>query len=543
MYILEFIKRKFVVIVSVFIAGILALSAYLYVPTANKNVIDKGIYSEDTKILLAMIIIFFISLVLSQMFIALKEILITYVENLYSLFIRRNIHKKIRNIEDIEKYSTSQLISYHINDVNVAKQKFRILLDNVISVLEILLVCIIVATIEYKFLIIITLIIPVYAIMPKVLGKKITLSSIQVQNQLEKITERITNSYNMSSEIRIFQKETWDYNETDNQFKKIIKPVVKLSLYNNLFVISNLFYSAFLCLVFYFGAILVKENDITIGTLFALTTYIGYISAPVQAIAYNIGQLKNIAVSENRIKEVYQSTDITERKYIDAHIDYSNIKFEHVEFNINNTQILNSISFEINLGDFFAISGISGSGKTSILNIIARLTNPTNGKVLINNVDIETIQHKDYFNHICYIFQESKFFDGTLLENLFIDQDEYKKIELLKELLVIFELDSLINSLDFMIENNGSNLSGGQKQRLNTIRGILRNTPILLLDEVTSGIESELAIKVMRYIKYLRKDQITLFISHDPNIINMATKKINIHKGSLVLDDKLKLQN
>lgn len=543
MYILEFIKSKLVVIVSVFIAGILALGAYLYVPTANKNVIDKGIYSEDTKILLAMIIIFFISLVFSEAFIALKEILITYVENLYSLFIRRNIHKKVRNIADIEKYSTSQLISYHINDVNVAKQKFRILLDNVISILEILLVCIIVATIEYKFLIIITFIIPVYAIMPKVLGNKITFSSIQVQNQLEKITERITNSYNMSREIRIFQRETWDYTETDKQFKEIIKPVVKLSLFNNLFVISNLLYSAFLCLVFYFGAILVKENDITIGTLFALTTYIGYISAPVQAIAYNIGQLKNIAVSENRIKEVYQSTDIMERKFIDTHIDYSNIKFDHVELNINNTQILKGISLEINKGDFFAISGISGSGKTSILNLIARLTYVTNGKILINNIDIETIQPEYHYKNICYILQESKFFNGTLLENLFIDQDETKKIELLKELLVIFELDSLITNIDFMIENNGSNLSGGQKQRLNTIRGILRNTPILLLDEVTSGIESDLAIKIIKYIRDLRKDQITIFISHDPNINNIATKIINIHKGSLVMDDKVKIES
>ncbi|WP_347723569.1 ABC transporter ATP-binding protein [Lysinibacillus capsici] len=542
MNISEFIKDKLFIIFIVLIFGLLSLGIYLYIPTANKNLIDDGIYSGNHNKLLVTVIILFFSFVLSELFLAFKQVILTYIENLYSLFIRSNIHMKVRNLNDIDQFSSSQLISYHINDVNMAKQKIRRNLDNLISVIEVLIICLIVSFINIKFLIITLFIIPIYAILPKILGSKIETQSMLVQEQLEKITERLTNSYNISKEIRIFQKESWDINKTENSFRNIIRPVVKLDILYNLYFIGNILYSVFLCLIFYFGAILVQENTITIGTLFALTTYIGYISRPIHSIVQNLGQLKTVNVSENRIIDVLQKREILNPELSFENEDFKQIEFKNVYFTLDNHQILNGISFFVKKGGFLGVTGVSGSGKSSILNLLAKLSRPTCGEILINNKNIELLKNEEYYNNLKYVFQESNFIQGSLIENMFLDSTEKNKINLLNELLYLFDLDFLSKNLDYRIENNGTNLSGGQKQRLSLIRALLCNPTILLLDEVTSGLDSDMAIKIITYIKKMREDKITIIVSHDPSVINLMNDVIIINNGKVSNLNKNKLQ-
>ena len=533
MYIKEFIRNKLLIIFIILIFGLLSLGIYLYIPTANKNIIDEGIYSGNHNKLLVTVVILFFSFVFSELLLASKQVFLTYIENLYSLFIRINIHNKVRNLKDIDQFSNSQLISYHINDVNIAKQKIRRKLDNIISCIEVLIICTIVSLINLKFLIIVLLIIPIYAVLPKILGSKITSQSILVQEHLAKITDRLTNSYSISKEIRIYQKENWDYDKTESSFRKIIKPIVKLDLFYNLYVIGNILYSGFLCLIFYFGAVLVQENKITIGTLFALTTYIGYIARPIQSIVQNFAQLKTIDVSEKRIKEVLESTTILDNSLSTRNLEYNQIEFNNVYYTVDNFHILKGISFVVKKGEFLGITGVSGSGKTSILNLMAKLARVTSGGILINNTNIELLNQKDYYNNVKYVFQESNFIKGTLLENMFIDETEENKVHLLEELLLKFNLEFLSNNLNYSIENGGTNLSGGQRQRLSVIRALLCNPSILLLDEVTSGLDSEMAIKIISYIKEMRKDKITILISHDQNIMKLAENIIFLNEGKI----------
>ncbi|QDQ01667.1 ABC transporter ATP-binding protein [Lysinibacillus fusiformis] len=544
MHINEFIKNKLFIIFIILIFGLLSLGIYLYIPTANKNIIDEGIYSGNQNKLLVTVIVLFFSFVFSELLLALKQVILTYIENLYSLFIRINIHMKVRNLKDIDQFSSSQLISHHINDVNIAKQKIRRKLDNIISSIEIIIICLIVSLINLKFLIIVLLIIPIYAILPKILGGKITSQSILVQERLAKITDRLTNSYSISKEIRIYQKESWDYDKTEASLREIIRPIVKLDLFYNLYVIGNILYSAFLCLIFYFGAILVQENKITIGTLFALTTYIGYVARPIQSIVQNFAQLKTIDVSEKRIKEVLESSTMLDNSLSTSNPEYNQIEFNNVYLTVGNYQILKGISFVVKKGEFLGITGVSGSGKTSILNLLAKLARSTSGEILINNTNIELLSHSDYYNNLKFVFQDSNFIQGTLIENIFIDETEVDKISLLKELLIIFDLEFLSNNLNYLIENGGTNLSGGQKQRLSVIRALLCNPSVLLLDEVTSGLDSEMAIKIITYIKGMRKDKITILISHDPNIIKLVNNVMFVNDGEIEKynENKLNLQ-
>ncbi|MFC0416990.1 ABC transporter ATP-binding protein [Cytobacillus solani] len=533
MLIKEFAKKNKGKISFVLFLGIISTLLFLLIPIANKNIIDNGIPSNEKSVLLLSVGLFFISLISAEVLQALKRVMVTYLENSYSLFLRQKIHVKVRNLEVLNTFSNGSLISHHINDINLIKQKLRKYFDNIINFIQIISIFVLVSLINIKFLFIVILIIPIYALLPKVLGKKITEQSSIVQKCLEQITEVLNNSYKISKEIRIFQKEDWDYKRTENKLRSIIAPVVKLDILNNLFVVGQLLYSVFLCTLFYFAAIMVQQNLISIGTLFALTSYIGFVAGPVQAIVYNFGTLKSIDASEARINVVLNSKERMKHKEKKILSNDINIKFSEVKLNFGEKLVFKNISFEVSNGSFVGIIGKSGCGKTSILNIIAKLCKQTEGKVLINNTDIKSIGDTEYYGYIKYVFQEGNFIEGSLRENLFIDSDDIAKESFANKLIEDFELDFLSNNFEFKLENGGDNLSGGQKQRLALIRALISEPPILLLDEVTSALDSELSMKVLSIIKELRKEKITIFVTHSRELLKNSNLVFRMENGNL----------
>lgn len=529
MYLNNFLKKYIFKILITGICGLLATILFLYIPIANKNIIDNGIESNDRNKLLLFILLYFITVVAAELFTAIKQIIITYIESLYSLYLRQMLHLKIRKLKNLDQFTNGQLISHHISDVNLAKQKLRRYFDNIINLLILISIFIFVSYINIKFSFIVILIFPIYAIFPKILGKRITKQSLIIQNNLELITESLTNSYNISKEIRVYQKENWDYKRVDEKFRLNVSPVVKLEVLNNLFIMGRIFYSIFLSIIFYFGAVMVQEDSISLGTLFALTSYMAYISGPINSLVFNYGYMKSINASESRIKNVLYSKERKNGNLVFKNKESFNIVFSNVSLKIADKLILDNISLNINTGEFICITGRSGSGKTSILNLLTKLFNPSNGEIFINNTEINLINDKEYYHIVKSVFQESRFIKGTLLENMFLDLNNLSKIEFMNKLLVEFDLDFLYNNPNYEIEYDGKNLSGGQKQRLALIRALLYDSPILLLDEVTSAIDKSMSRNIILRIKEMRKDKITILVTHDTDLLSYADKILELN--------------
>ncbi|MFO1441772.1 ABC transporter ATP-binding protein [Bacillus sp. Bva_UNVM-123] len=534
MQVKNFIKENWVLLLILSIVGIISFAFFMYIPLANKYVIDKGIQSKDKYILLQSILLFAGSLVIADIAFSIKQILMTYIESLYSLYLRQSIHRKVRELEDLNKFNEAQLISFQINDVNLAKQKLRRKLDNYLSYVQLIAILIFILIINYKFLLIAMLIIPIYSILPKILGKHITNTSLTIQKNLEEITEELSNSYSISNEIRIFQKEAWDITKMFNLFKKNVSPVVKLEVLNNLFVLGKVFYSLFLCVIFYFGSVMVQENQMSIGTLFALTSYIGFISGPVQSLVFNYGLLKSIKASEMQIINVLESKQRIKFNNTPDKQKIYNLRLSNICFKISDTEILNSVSFNLCNGEFVGIKGISGSGKSTLLNLIAKFIHPNNGIIYLNGRDIKDIPDNEFFNYVNYVFQDSNFIKGTLKENLFIESHEEQNfMKVADDLFLKLNLDFLHNNFEYWIEKDGRNLSGGQRQRLSIIRALLVNPPILLLDEVTSALDFEMSNKMIDLIKEMRKDKITIMVTHDLKVLKKFNRIFELNNGVL----------
>ncbi|KML31365.1 ATP-binding cassette domain-containing protein [Priestia aryabhattai] len=529
----KFIYENKVLITLLFICGMLALGFYLYAPYANSLIIDEAIQSKDKTALIKIVLIFAAASILGEIFLSLKEILASYLETQITLGYRRNIHKKVRNLRNINGIHEGELVSYNINDVNLLKQKIRIHIENIINLLQLLIIFIFIGYIDWRFIPVMIFIIPIYGVLPKFLGKKVSTKSYEVQTSLEVISKKLSDSYNLSKEIRLFNKEEWDYKKLDEIFKHITKPVVKLEIYKNLYSLGNIIYFMFLCIILYFSSVSVINGKMSLGTLMALITYFGYVSRPIQGIVYNFGLLKSIEASEVRLRNLYQKKDLSRGSLELDNSKPVDIILRNVHLEKNGNVILENINLEIKHGEFIGIIGPSGGGKSSLLNLLSRLDYPTKGCIELQGHAIEDVKIEEFYKNIKFVSQETNFIEGTVIENLLIDPNIVDK-NFLNNLFCRLDLAFLKDNFYYEMEYNGNNFSGGQKQRLALIRALITNPNILILDEATASLDEQTEEKVIELLQELRKNKTTIFVTHNINNLRYANKTFMVDKGKLV---------
>lgn len=250
----------------------------------------------------------------------------------------------------------------------------------------------------------------------------------------------------------------------------------------------------------------------------------------------NIGQtnlnahLYALDILEEKISEIKNVE--TESKPI--HFKNS-INLEKISFSYEiNKPIISNLSIKINKGDFVAISGVSGQGKTTLLNIISKLIDPHTGNITVDKTLITNTNKYNYFKLITYLTQKPFIYEGTILDNLLFNDKKYN-VEKLNRILTSLELletiEKLPNKFETYIGNEGNNLSGGQLQRLCIARAILNKPEILILDEATNNLDKETEAKVLNYLKgYSQKTNTTIIsVSHHfENNKDLFNNKLNL---------------
>ncbi len=214
-----------------------------------------------------------------------------------------------------------------------------------------------------------------------------------------------------------------------------------------------------------------------------------------------------------------------------------NIEFQNVSFSYDNKDVLVNVSFTCRPGKLMAIVGASGAGKTTILNLIPRLIDPSGGRICIGGVDTKQLALADLRNLISVVSQESALFDDTIRSNIVMGKDVDSDDELdsvLRDSSVLEFLDQLPNGLDSFVGPRGVNLSGGQRQRVLIARALFRNKPILILDEPTSALDSSSEKKIQLALDKLALGRTTIVVAHRISTIINASKILVLKSGSLI---------
>jgi len=292
-------------------------------------------------------------------------------------------------------------------------------------------------------------------------------------------------------------------------------------------------------LVLWYGASLVLANEMTAGSLVVFLLYLGKMFKPMQDLAKMTNSASKAAVGMDRIQEILES-DALLPELADAKPAprlTGDIAFEHVAFGYDPDKlILQDVHFDIPAGQMGAIVGPTGEGKSTLINLIPRLYDPAKGTVRIDGHDLRAFELKSLRDQISYVQQETVLFDEPIWQNIAYGKPDATREEIVQAA-KLANADEFIRKLskgyDTVVGERGAALSGGQRQRIGIARAIIRNSPILILDEATSGLDAESESLIVEALDRLMKGKTSLVIAHRLGTIRQADRIMVLKEGRI----------
>jgi ABC-type multidrug transport system fused ATPase/permease subunit len=290
------------------------------------------------------------------------------------------------------------------------------------------------------------------------------------------------------------------------------------------------------------GAHLVLIQAMTLGGLTVFLSYLGKFFKPVQDLAKMTTSIAQASVSLERIQSILD-TDTIIPQSPDPQSPGNlkgEIQFEHVAFSYSpESPVLSDVDFKISSGQRIGICGPTGGGKSTVVSLIPRFYDPTKGRVLIDGVDISHYEMHELRNQIAFVLQDTVLFFGTVRDNIAYGKSgaTQKEIEAAAKMANADEfIAKMAHGYDTMVGERGLTLSGGQRQRIGIARAIVRNSPILILDEPTAALDTESEKLVMEALERLMKGRTVIIIAHRLSTIRDADK-IVVLKGGYVAEE------
>ena len=532
---------QFIIIFLFIIISAMATSAvaWLLDPAIKKIFIEKN--RTLLVIIPALIILAFVIKSISTYIIRIKTIKISF-----------NIIKNIQILmaDKILKSDTSFIISKHSGKfISNFTNDTQILLNviNGIAITSVKEFVTLIALLGLMFYqnwqlsILAIIMIPVAAFFSKKFGKRMKKFVNQSLQASEVFTKFLSEILKSTTVIKIFQKED---KELDN-FKNVIEDrVEKMTQVERTRLgatpIMETITGIAIAIVVFAGGYLSIKDEIEVGSFFSFLTALMLAYQPVRALAsVNIGINEGL-IAAKRIYELLdnQNNISNDPKKNNLVIKNKNIAFENVSFIYpDGTQALRNITFSIKGGSTIALVGKSGSGKSSFINLIPRFYNVSEGKISIDEQNINEVNLSSLRKEIALVSQETVLFDDTVEANIRYGRLDASKEEVLaasKNAAADEFIKELPNGYSTIIGENGVKLSGGQKQRISIARAMLKNSSIILLDEATSALDSESETKIKYAVDNLIKNRTTIIIAHRLSTIKNADKILVLSDGNLV---------
>jgi ATP-binding cassette subfamily B protein len=375
------------------------------------------------------------------------------------------------------------------------------------------------------------------------LGKHINKIFMERQEQFSLLTTRAQETLSGVRVIRAYVRETYE----EERFRKLSREYLKINLI--LAKVQSIMWPLMFVLVgfsliitIYFGGLKVIDGRMTIGTLTAFTTYLGMLIWPMIAFGWVTNLVQQGAASMGRLASIMDTEpEIQDTERTDRSIEniYGTIEFRNVSFTHKNTAqpTLKNINLKIESGMTVAVVGYTGTGKSTLINLIPRLYDITGGELFIDGVDIRKIPLEVLRSNIGFVPQETFLFSETIAENIRygIDNRNEKDLNTAAEISQIAkEVMEFPKQYETMIGERGITLSGGQKQRSSIARAIMRNPKILILDDALSAVDTYTEERILHRLREFMKGRTSIIISHRISTVKDADLIVVLQNGEIV---------
>lgn len=524
------------------IASVLTTLAGLVVPLLTKNLVDGFSVSSLSKTLILAIAVAFI---LQAIVNGLSIYLLTAVGQKIVARLREKLWMKLIRlpISYFDRTASGQTVSRVVNDTSIVKDlisdHFPQFITGIISIIGAITILLVM---DWKMTLIMLLAVPVILIVMLPLGRQMMKISRGLQDQTATFTGDIQQTL---GEMRLMKSS----NAEKSEEKKGLSGIQKLLGFGlkearvSALIAPTMYLAMMVVMVAIigYGGVRVASGSLSTGTLVAFLLYLFQIIMPVTTFAMFFTQLQKAKGATERIIGILELPLEAGQDGKEIDIAEKSVHVQHVSFAYEEDEpVLTDISFDARPGEMIAFAGPSGGGKTTMFGLLERFYEPTDGRILIGDIPINTMSMQSWRSQIGYVSQESAMMAGTIRENLCYGLDE--KVadltdERLWEVAEMAYADQFIASfpkkLDTEVGERGVKLSGGQRQRIAIARAFLRDPKILMMDEATASLDSQSEQVVQQALTRLMEGRTTFVIAHRLSTIVDADKIIFIENGQV----------
>ena len=355
----------------------------------------------------------------------------------------------------------------------------------------------------------------------------------------EKFTESITEVIRGMRDIKMLNIEKNTINKLDNQVDETIDSEFKINKTTNILgKLASLIDDLTSLFNISFYVFLISKGSLTISNALVLYNYYSNISSFGGYIGQIMDNINKFNISSERIKELFDNEKFATETFGTKHIKKVKGKFEFksVHFGYKKNEVLKGVSFTVNPDETVAFVGKTGSGKTTIFNLLCKMYDIDKGEILIDNININELDKNTIRGNITVISQSPYIFNMSIKENLKLVKPNLTNKEMkeaLKTACLYDFVESLPDKYDTILGENGITLSGGQKQRLAIARALIQKTEIILFDEATSALDNETQEKITKAINNMKKEYTIMIIAHRLSTIINADKIFFLNKGKI----------
>jgi len=516
----------------------------VYLPTVISSIIDADLVNMEN----------FYSFIVQKalLYLGLNVLLLVFLFFVRICFNKLSCHiaykiqfSLIRHMQNFKmQYFDSSyagdLVSRFTTDTNTIKELYQTLLNDLLGfVLNLAMMLTVMFYISPYLLLIVLIYLPLMYMVTKYYGEKLTAVTKTIRKH-EGITSSIYNETIKSLPvIQVYGNEDLMIESFEKENKEVEKNYIKRTILNalfswNLIDFTMIFTNAMIVLVF--TILKINGLGLSVGILYILIEYNKRILRLFMNFLSQINRYKTALVSCDRIIKIFE---IEEEKTTDREIDLEgNIEFKNVGFEYKeNVPVLKDVNFKLDKGKSIAFVGATGSGKSTIMNLILGFYDNQKGEILLDGQNIKTLSKASYRKQMAVVLQDPYIFTGSIRDNITLKDESITEREVLDAIVKVGGknlLQKRNNNLDYELAISGSDLSLGEKQIICFARAIVRNPKVLILDEATANIDTETE-KIINYgIEVLKQGRSTMIIAHRLSTVKNCDTIVMIENGKVL---------
>lgn len=517
------IRLQIVLLILMVVSSICSLASPYVLKIIIDDIFPNKTYSYLVNTLCILVLIYIVRIGIN----ILSDIAYTKISKDIISDIRVDVFTKIlkKNLNFFRENKSGEIVFLLTNDIgniqNMMSSLVLAFLNNLFTVISVLFMLF---ALNVKLTWVSLTIIPLIIICLKLFIPYVKKTFGEIQVEESKIYDYFMNCINNIRVILSYGTADYEMGRATRMHEKLIKVSVKASLYNAFSKnITTFFIAIGPVIVLLVGGKMVFQSELTIGSLIAFTQYLNKIYNPVISLSNSYNDFEKAKVSMERIYKHINNNDQCDNfnKYTAKKIDSTSIhqvEFQQVSFSYGNKIILENLNLTFEKGKLYGIIGESGSGKSSLLNLLCKLEKPSSGTIICNDTNIEYFDN--WSQYIALIERENQLFNDTIENNI-----SYGSLnsDFLDDVISDAELISVINEkedrLKTYISNYTTVISDGQKQRVSIARALLKNPSIIIFDEATSALDIQLEKKIIKNLRRKYFNSIIIIVTHRLNLL------------------------